>query len=135
MPGTDELAKASCFYLVVPENRKQPDGRTIKLLVAKYPARSPETQPDPVVYLAGGPGDIVPLEINALIAADFIRDRDVYGMTQRGTMFAEPAFTCAADDDFARELLGLRFYDATEIEAIALDRVSRAPPPGPDVPA
>jgi pimeloyl-ACP methyl ester carboxylesterase len=115
MPGSDEIAKASCFYLVVPEDRKQPDGRTIKLLVAKYPARSPEKQPDPVVYLAGGPGDIVPLEINALIAADFIRDRDVYGVSQRGTMFSEAALTCAAADNFARELLGLRFYsDATK---------------------
>ena len=25
-------------------------------------------------------------------------------------MFSEPALTCAADDNFARELLGLRFY-------------------------
>jgi pimeloyl-ACP methyl ester carboxylesterase len=115
IPGTDELAKASCFYLVVPEDRTQPDGRTIKLLVEKYPARSLEKQSDPVVYLAGGPGDIVPLEINALIVADFIRDRDVYGVSQRGTMFSEPALTCAAADDFARELLGLRFYsEATE---------------------
>jgi pimeloyl-ACP methyl ester carboxylesterase len=36
-------------------------------------------------------------------------------VSQRGTMFSEPALTCAADDDFARELLGLRFYsEATE---------------------
>jgi pimeloyl-ACP methyl ester carboxylesterase len=115
LPGAEELTKASCFYLVVPEDRSRPGGRSIKLLVAKYPARSPEKQPDPVVYLAGGPGDIVPLEINALIAADFIRDRDVYGVSQRGTMFSEPALTCAAADNFARELLGLRFYcDATK---------------------
>ena len=31
-------------------------------------------------------------------------------MSQRGTMFSEPALTCASVDDFARELLGLRFY-------------------------
>jgi pimeloyl-ACP methyl ester carboxylesterase len=31
-------------------------------------------------------------------------------MSQRGTMFSEPALTCAASDEFARELLGLRFY-------------------------
>jgi pimeloyl-ACP methyl ester carboxylesterase len=115
LPGAEELAKASCFFLVVPEDRRAPDGRAIRLLVAKYPARAPEKQPDPVVYLAGGPGDITPLEINALIAADVIRDRDVYAVSQRGTMFSEPALTCAAADTFARELLGLRFYsDATE---------------------
>ena len=110
LPGAEELAKASCGYLVVPEDRSQPNGRTIRLMVAKYPARSPEKRPDPVVYLAGGPGDIAPLEINGLIAADFIRNRDIYVVSQRGTMFSEPALTCAAADDFARELLGLRFY-------------------------
>src|SRR6476661_1010908 len=110
LQGAEELAKASCFYLVVPENRGRPAGRTIRLLVAKYPARSAEKRPDPVVYLAGGPGDIAPLEVNGFIAADFIRDRDIYVVSQRGTMFSEPALTCAAEDNFARELLGLRFY-------------------------
>ena len=115
LPGAEELAKASCGYLVVPENRSRPTGRTIRLMVAKYPARSPEKRADPVVYLAGGPGDIAPLEVNGLIAADFIRDRDILVVSQRGTWFSEPALTCASIDDFARELLGLRFYsEATE---------------------
>src|SRR6478609_9301776 len=110
LQGAEELAKASCFYLVVPENRGRPAGRTIRLLVAKYPARSAEKRPDPVVYLAGGPGDIAPLEVNGFIAADFIRDRDIYVVSQRGTMFSEPALTCAASDDFSRQLLGMRYY-------------------------
>ena len=110
LAGAEELAKASCGYLVVPENRSQPNGRTIRLMVAKYPARSAEKRPDPVVYLAGGPGDIAPLEVNGFIAADFIRDRDIYVVSQRGTMFSEPALTCAASDDFSRQLLGMRFY-------------------------
>jgi pimeloyl-ACP methyl ester carboxylesterase len=115
LPGAEELAKAICGNLVVPEDRSRPNGRTIRLLVANYPARSPTKWPDPVVYLAGGPGDIAPLEVNGLIAADFIRDRDIYVISQRGTMFSEPALTCAAADNFARELLGLRFYsDATK---------------------
>ena len=110
LPGAEELSKASCGYLLVPENRSRPEGRTIRLMVAKYPARSAEKRPDPIVYLAGGPGDIAPLEVNGFIAADFIRDRDIYVMSQRGTMFSEPALTCVAPDAFARELLGLRFY-------------------------
>jgi pimeloyl-ACP methyl ester carboxylesterase len=115
LTGADELAKASCGYLVVLENHNRPTGRTIRLLVAKYPARSPEKRVDPVIYLAGGPGDIAPLEVNALIAADFIRDRDILVVSQRGTMFSEPALTCAPIDKFNRELLSLRFYsEATE---------------------
>jgi pimeloyl-ACP methyl ester carboxylesterase len=112
LTGTDELAKASCGYLVVLEDHSRPTGRTIRLLVAKYPARSPEKRPDPVVYLAGGPGDIAPLEVNGFIAADFIRDRDILVVSQRGTMFSEPALTCPHLDDFFRELLGMRFYSA-----------------------
>jgi pimeloyl-ACP methyl ester carboxylesterase len=112
LQGAEQLGKASCGYLVVPENRSRPSGRTIRLMVAKYPARSPEKRADPVVYLAGGPGDIAPLEVNGLIAADFIRDRDILVMSQRGTMFSEPALICAPIDDFNRELLGLRFYSA-----------------------
>ena len=69
LPGTEQLAKASCGYLVVPENHNRPTGRTIRLMVAKYPARSTEKRPDPVVYLAGGPGDIAPLDVNGFIAA------------------------------------------------------------------
>ena len=110
LPGAEELAKASCGYLVVSENRSRPTGRTIRLMVAKYPARSPEKRPDPVVYLAGGPGDIAPLEVNGFIAADFIRDRDILVVSQRGAMFSEPALTCASIDEFNRALLGLPFY-------------------------
>jgi pimeloyl-ACP methyl ester carboxylesterase len=115
LTGADELEKASCGYLVVLENHSRPTDRRIRLLVAKYPARSPEKQADPVVYLAGGPGDIAPLEVNGFIAADFIRDRDILVVSQRGTMFSDPALTCAPLDDFARALLSMRFYsEATE---------------------
>jgi pimeloyl-ACP methyl ester carboxylesterase len=120
LPGADELAKASCGYLVVPENRSRPAGRILRLMVAKYPARAPKKLADPVVYLAGGPGDIAPLEVNGLIAADFIRDRDIVVMSQRGTLFSEPALTCVSTDNFARELLGLRFYsEATKRAHVA----------------
>ncbi len=117
LPGAEELSKASCGYLLVPENRSRPERRTIRLMVAKYPARSAEKRPDPIVYLAGGPGDIAPLEVNGFVAADFIRDRDIYVVSQRGTMFSEPALTCVAPDAFARELLGLRFYSEVTMRA------------------
>jgi pimeloyl-ACP methyl ester carboxylesterase len=124
LEGAEALADATCGYLVVPEDRSRPHGRTIRLMVAKYPARSVEKQPDPVVYLAGGPGDIAPLEVNGLITADFIRDRDILVVSQRGTMFSEPALTCESIDDFARVALGLRFYsEATKRAHLAATEV------------
>jgi pimeloyl-ACP methyl ester carboxylesterase len=113
LPGVEWLAHADCGYLVVPEDRSRPNGRTIRLLVAKHRAQSPEKRPDPVLYLEGGPGDIAPLEINGIITANVIRDRDIWVVSQRGTWFSEPALTCAATNEFARELLGLRYYSET----------------------
>jgi pimeloyl-ACP methyl ester carboxylesterase len=126
LEGAETLADATCGYLVVPESRGLALSRTIRLMVAKYPARSPEKRPDPVVYLAGGPGDIAPLEANGLIAADFIRDRDILVLSQRGTMFSEPSLTCASIDDFARAALGLRFYsEATKRAHLAATEACR----------
>ena len=62
---------------------------------------------------------IAPLDVNGLIAADFIRDRDILVVSQRGTMFSEPALTCASIDEFNRELLSIRFYS---------EATKRAPP-------
>ena len=78
LQGAETLADANCGYLVVLEDRSRPNGRIIRLMVAKYRAHSAEKRADPVVYLAGGPGDIAPLDVNAYIAADFIRDRDFW---------------------------------------------------------
>jgi len=48
--------KALCVRLGVPENRAQPGGRSISLRVAVVPARERPRQPDPLVYVTGGPG-------------------------------------------------------------------------------
>ena len=126
LQGAETLADASCGYLVVPEDRSRPNGRTIRLMVAKFPARSPRKRADPVVYLAGGPGDIAPLDVNGFIAANFIGDRDILVVSQRGTMFSEPALTCASEDNFARELLSLRFYsEATKRAHLAATEACR----------
>jgi pimeloyl-ACP methyl ester carboxylesterase len=110
LQGAKWLLHASCGFLVVPEDRSRPNGRAIRLLVAKHSAQFAERGRDPVLYLAGGPGDIAPLDANEVIAANFIRDRDVWVVSQRGTWFSKPALTCAATNEFARKLLDLRFY-------------------------
>ena len=106
------LSGARCGYLVVPENRGRLD-KTIRLLVAVIPALSARPAPDPVVYLAGGPGGIAVGEADLVVAAGINRDRDLVIMNQRGTFLSEPALTCQSIDDFNRELLALRFYSET----------------------
>lgn len=124
--GVDWLNHASCGYLVVPEDRSRRSGRTIRLMVAKYSAQSPEKRHDPILYLEGGPGDIAPLEIDGIIKANFIRDRDIWVVSQRGTWSSKPALICAATNDFARTLLGMRFYsEATKRAHLAATQACR----------
>ena len=46
----------TCGYVTVLEDRAKPDGRTIELYVVRIRKPSPIRYPDPVIYLAGGPG-------------------------------------------------------------------------------
>ena len=105
-----QLAKARCGYLVVREDRSQPRDLNIQLFVAIVPAQSAQPAPDPVVYLGTGPGGIASIEAASVVDAGVTRDRDLVVMNQRGQFLSIPALTCAPIDDFARQLLGLRFY-------------------------
>jgi pimeloyl-ACP methyl ester carboxylesterase len=121
--GVEWLAHATCGYLVVPENRSKHNGRTIRLMITKVSARSTEKQPDPILYLEGGPGDIAQLEANEIIQANFIRDRDIWIVSQRGTWSSKPALICAAMNDFSQQLVSMRFYsEATKRAHLAATR-------------
>jgi len=54
--GPPAGATLHCGYLIVPERRDMPDGATIRLAVAVVSGGHP-TSTEPVVYLAGGPGE------------------------------------------------------------------------------
>jgi pimeloyl-ACP methyl ester carboxylesterase len=110
---TTQLANARCGYLVVPENRSHPTGRTVQLFVAIIPAQTARSAPDPVVYLGSGPGGIASIEAASVVDAGVNRDRDLVVMNQRGQFLSIPALTCAPIDDFARDLLGIRFYSGS----------------------
>jgi hypothetical protein len=49
--------RAQCGTFEVPENRARPNGRTIALDLAVLPARGGAPRDDPVVHIAGGPGE------------------------------------------------------------------------------
>ena len=105
------LANASCGYLVVPEDRSEPTGGTIRLIVAIVPARSARPKPDPVVYLAGGPGGIALNEADLAVTIGLNLDRNLILMDQRGTLYSEPALTCPEVDQFFVRGLDLALDD------------------------
>lgn len=106
-----ELADAKCGRLIVPEDRRHPNGHTISLSVAIIAADSANKKNDPIVWLAGGPGDDAITEIPLAVAGKLNANRDVIFMSQRGTYTAHPALTCEVVDRWAEETLNMP-YDA-----------------------
>ncbi len=56
VPGTPLSTVAECGWLEVAENPDEPEGRKIQLRIARVPARGRTTEPDPLIFFAGGPG-------------------------------------------------------------------------------
>ncbi|MEU9046218.1 MULTISPECIES: alpha/beta hydrolase [unclassified Kitasatospora] len=101
------VKRPRCGTLTVPENRSRHDGRTITLAVEIVPAAAKRPAPDPIVWLAGGPGDDAVSEIQLALNGNLNRDRDVIFMSQRGTYSAAPQLTCPNIDEFNARALNL----------------------------
>jgi len=87
---------AQCGTLQVPEDRTKPEGRKIDIFAAILPANTVTPKDDPLVILAGGPGQAAStLAPFAARLAELRRTRDVVLVDQRGTGRSSP-LTCAA---------------------------------------
>lgn len=105
-PCTFELAAdqqegrtVTCGMAIVPERRGAAGGKTIKLPVAVYKALSPTPAPEPIILLAGGPGQGGQVFANLLTGENafyrqVLANNDVVFFDQRGTGNAEPSLAC-----------------------------------------
>jgi pimeloyl-ACP methyl ester carboxylesterase len=100
VPQIDLGPNFECGYLIAPESRARPDGRTVRIPVARAKATSPNPAPDPIVYLAGGPGGTGLAAAVARVRAGWNADRDVIFIDQRGTLKAQPLLACPEVDAF-----------------------------------
>lgn len=82
--GQDGEIEARCGVLEVWENRATRTGRKLHLKVVVLPATGPGRQPDPIFYLAGGPGEAVTAQAG-FADSDLRRERDLVFVDQRGT--------------------------------------------------
>jgi len=91
-----EGAPVVCGFVVVPEDHNDPHGPTIKLAVAVVKDDSEDHQPDPVILLAGGPGEKVMQNALAVAMAfgPIRTNRDFIIFDQRGVGLSEPALEC-----------------------------------------
>jgi len=96
-------AFARCGTVSVPLDPAAPDGPTIELFVARVAALSAEPRPDPLLLIAGGPGQgTVDFYLQLRGAFEQARrDRDIILVDQRGTGRSAEGFACEAPDDLS----------------------------------
>lgn len=118
-----EGEQVECGYLIVPEDRNQPAGPTIKVHVVNFKSKSAAPKPDPIILVPGGPGSPRGLYIylwTATPIADVMRaDRDVIMIDHRGANYSEPAFYCPEMEADLADLAGMSFREEIAWSAAA----------------
>ncbi|HMN58957.1 MAG TPA: alpha/beta fold hydrolase [Anaerolinea sp.] len=104
-PGLSTQVEARCGKLAVPENPADPSGRQIELNVAVIKAQSSNPAPDPLVLLAGGPGQAATQAFLPVLPAlnRVAFKRDILLIDQRGTGQSNP-LGCAGSEDVERPI-------------------------------
>jgi pimeloyl-ACP methyl ester carboxylesterase len=131
--GVTEGDNLECGYLIVPEDRTNPSSPTIELAFAILYAPASEVKPDPVIYLAGGPGGNAVGELEGWLDIPYLQDRDLILFDQRGTGYSLPTLNCpeveqgdengtqACHDRLMSEGVNLQAYNSAENAADVAD--------------
>ena len=118
---TGKGLQAQCGTLEVPEDRDNPAGRRIALHIARIsPEEGMQSEPDPVFFLAGGPGQAA-TEVAALVMpslSEVAKSRDVYFIDQRGTGKSNP-LGCVDQDGEPLSFEDQNITSAAQIEQFA----------------
>lgn len=117
--GYEQGQHVDCGWLIVPENRDRLPARAIRLAVGIFTPPGGAAHPDPIVYLAGGPGgsilEAVRYQFDAVFAPVMVTARRaLILLDQRGVGRSRPALDCP------------------NVDALLLDTLDRAadePPP------
>lgn len=122
----DPPGRESCWQLLVPADRDEPDGRLYSLEVVKLHAlNSSERVEDPLLYLNGGPGGGAIDELESLYEdyfAEIRETRDIIVLDQRGTGYSSPYIACFAPlgfDTNLRRVEDVAGLPRTTIDALA----------------
>ena len=130
--GQTEGVTVECGYLVVPENRADPESDTIRLAVAILHPPGGASEPDPIIYLSGGPGasdlEFLFLSFDLAFAPVLATGRDLIVLDQRGVGRSDPALDCPAVAELSLELLDWeidgKVLDDDEAGELFLDTVA-----------
>lgn len=91
----DTALVSKCGYLVVPENRQKPQGRTIKIPFVSVRKREQDPNRNFLLYTTGGPGYSTTANFDSLTARmDFLQFGGFIAFDQRGSRRAQPCLDC-----------------------------------------
>ena len=117
-PLSGATTAAWCAPFRVPENWAAPGGRRIALRLALIRSKAAQPEPDPVVFIAGGPGqsavDSYPQVAPAL--EPLLQHRNIVLLDQRGTGGSN-ALECPRADKAAEARAPQPGFDAAQVEA------------------
>jgi pimeloyl-ACP methyl ester carboxylesterase len=122
-PGAVEGEHITCGYVTVPESRTTPgeaeaEGHPLRLAVAVIHSASQDPVPDPLVMLAGGPGDSALTSLVQILAVPgmegFWAERDIVLVEQRGTRYSTPFLQCDEMSELKLDLLDETLGDEEE---------------------
>lgn len=105
-----------CGYLSVAErrgaNETPSSDHLIQLALAIFHPPGGASQPDPVIYLSGGPGfgvlELIHHQFESLSQPVFATGRDLVLFDQRGVGISRPALDCPGFDELSLDLLDRR---------------------------
>jgi pimeloyl-ACP methyl ester carboxylesterase len=91
-----EGSSIECGFVIVPEDHANPGGASIRLAVTVIRDQGDEHQPDPVILLAGGPGEKTMENSVGLgrVLSPIYPNRDLIVFDQRGVGLSVPALEC-----------------------------------------
>ena len=94
-----------CGWLVVPETRGIDGGATVRIAYAVARAAAADPEPDPVIFIRGGPGlsnlDIMNRELSRSPWKELRQRRDLLFLDVRGTGYSMPAVCPSINDVWA----------------------------------
>ena len=99
------VAESLCGTIEVHEDRERADGRSIDLNIMVIPSYDRLPEPDPIFFLAGGPGQAA-TEMGPFVAmrlAKLRQDRDIVLVDQRGTGKSN-ALDCVPESDALEDM-------------------------------
>ena len=120
----DVASRVRCGTVRVPRDHAHPDGPTYALAVVVIASAQQPAQPDPVVYISGGPGDPLTIYTGYQARHPYAADRDLILVDQRGMGRSEPRLCPEMQGDLVNTMLAVA-TDATP-EALASDRAAHA---------